>query len=312
MPLLALIEKICYNQFVRLRVAFGFLPKAILICRACYLLPIDKHDKGMLLSVSSTVINRIYWLLTFNYFSKGVNIMSSTTRENYTVKDFAERIGTTPKTVYTLVKKGKLLTVNEVVSGRDTTFIKANDKDIDELRKNYGNFKVNEGNYEDILTVNESSNSTQNTVNTNNTLDLLINTNAQLQQQLMTYTNELIESKSKQLLLEDKAGREGLYLNEIKELKTENESKSIDIQAFKLESKSKSEEIQVLEKEIKSKSKLITVCIVVITLLIATIGILVVLLIKAENKPPQQQPPEVVTKIIKVDQKGNVLSTLTK
>ena len=37
-----------------------------------------------------------------------------------------------------------------------------------------------------------------------------------------TVTNELIDYKSRTLLLEDKAGREGLLLNNIRELETEN------------------------------------------------------------------------------------------
>ena len=38
-----------------------------------------------------------------------------------------------------------------------------------------------------------------------------------------TVTNELMEYKSRSLLLEDKASREGLYLKENNELKTEND-----------------------------------------------------------------------------------------
>lgn len=211
--------------------------------------------------------------------------MQNDIQNKYTVKDFAEIIGTTPKTVYSLIKKDRLDTVNEVISGRSTTFIMASDKELELFKKNYGKLKVNESKYEDILTVNEvsePSENTQNTVGINNSFDMLISTNAQLQQQLMTYTNELIESKSKQLLLEDKAGREGLYLKEINDLK----------------------------KESNSKSKLITVFVTALFCMIVAIGILTFLLIKAENKPPQQQPP--VTKIIKIDSKGNVVSTLTK
>ena len=47
--------------------------------------------------------------------------------------------------------------------------------------------------------------------------------NEQYLNRIETVTNELMDYKSKQLLLEDKAGRESLYLKEINELKTDNE-----------------------------------------------------------------------------------------
>ena len=54
--------------------------------------------------------------------------------------------------------------------------------------------------------------------------DKLMTLNEQYLNRIETVTNELMEYKSKQLLLEDKAGRESLYLKEINELKTDNEN----------------------------------------------------------------------------------------
>ena len=102
----------------------------------------------------------------------------------------------------------------------------------DLLRNLYSKEVVNGGNYYDIVTNNNGQNivnEIQSTVNPNknnsfngDAFDKLMTLNETYLNRIETVTNELMEYKSKTLLLEDKANREGLYLNNIKELETEN------------------------------------------------------------------------------------------
>jgi chromosome segregation ATPase len=70
--------------------------------------------------------------------------------------DFAEQIGTTPKTVYKLIERKELLTDNEVINGRNIRVIVTNEEEIKEFQKRYGKITVNNGECEEILTVNDS------------------------------------------------------------------------------------------------------------------------------------------------------------
>lgn len=171
------------------------------------------------------------------------------------VADFATLVGTTSKTIYEKLKKNdelpvneKLLTVNEKVKGREITLIVTNSEQISYYQNLYGKDTVNDGKYYETLTenngykqvnnVSKSVNDVQQPVKTFDTADLesklfdkLLTVNKEFNTryeekitQLISVSNELAEVKSRQLLLEDKAGREGLYIKEINELKTDNES----------------------------------------------------------------------------------------
>ncbi len=89
--------------------------------------------------------------------------------------------------------------------------------------------------YEEMLTDNNINNNVNNHVETNNNsismnelFDKLTTLNNQYNERLERVNNELTMYKSKNLLLEDKAGREGYYLSEINTLKTDNKNLNKD------------------------------------------------------------------------------------
>lgn len=160
--------------------------------------------------------------------------------KKYSVADFAEIVGTTAKTIYqkidnydNLPVNEQLTTVKEKVKGREVTFIVTSDEQINIYKNLYRKDVVNDGNYYENFTFsngNNTVNEIQNTVNNNrsndfkpDSFDKLLTLNETYLNRIETVTNELMEYKSKTLLLEDKAAREGLYINEIRELKTDNE-----------------------------------------------------------------------------------------
>lgn len=159
--------------------------------------------------------------------------------KKYSVADFAEIVGTTAKTIYqkidnyeNLPVNEQLNTVKERVKGREITFVVTSDEQIAIYKNLYRKDTVNSSNYYENFTNNNSNtpvNETQNIVKSNNNnglpsdaFDRLMTLNETYLNRIETVTNELMEYKSKTLLLEDKANREGLYLKEINELETEN------------------------------------------------------------------------------------------
>ena len=158
----------------------------------------------------------------------------------YSVADFAELVGTTAKTIYqkidnyeNLPVSEQLTTVKEKVKGRDITFIVTSDEQIVTYKNLYRKDSVNNSDYyENVTNINGYSqvNESQNIVKNNNSngsgydvFEKLMTLNETFLNRIEKVTNELMEYKSKQLLLEDKASREGFYLKEINELKTNNE-----------------------------------------------------------------------------------------
>jgi hypothetical protein len=160
--------------------------------------------------------------------------------KKFTVADFAALVGTTSKTIYqkidnydNLPVNEQLTTVKDRVKGREITLIVTSDEQIAYYKNLYSKDTVNGCNYYENVTnfngeipVNEN----QNTVRNNNfntssvdAFDKLMTLNETYLNRIESVTNELMEYKSKQLLLEDKAGKEGLYIKEINELKTDNE-----------------------------------------------------------------------------------------
>lgn len=142
------------------------------------------------------------------------------------IADFAALVGTSAKTIYKQIDKGRLFTVKELQNGREITLISTNDAQIREFQNTYGKLPVNEGNCEDILTYNEGEytvNEVQNPAIATDSIKDLITMNNELQDRLMTIQERLITAEGQQLLLTDKANREGLYLQEINQLKKVNE-----------------------------------------------------------------------------------------
>lgn len=149
--------------------------------------------------------------------------------KKYKIADFAQLIGTSAKTVYRMIEREQLTTVIEKVNNRQTTMVVSNDEQIKEFATMNGKYNGNVGNYEDILTVNNegmtNNNPSQNNNNAeivNEIMDKILVLNEEFLNRLNKVNEELTNSKAQVLCLEDKAGREGMYLKEINELKRDN------------------------------------------------------------------------------------------
>lgn len=159
--------------------------------------------------------------------------------KKFSVADFAELVGTTAKTIYqkidnyeNLPLNEQLTTVKERVKGREITFVVTSDEQIQIYKNLYRKEVVRERDYYENFTNNNgdipvSNNQNMvipnnNSTNGNNAFEQLLTLNETYLNRIETVTNELMEYKSKSLLLEDKANREGMYLNNIRELETEN------------------------------------------------------------------------------------------
>ena len=149
--------------------------------------------------------------------------------------EFAELIGTTAKTVYKMEEREEITTVIEKVNNRPTRLVVTNDEQINYFRNVYSKSPVNSGNYEDIVTNNNDTMNNSNASQTANNNEIIqdmferiIILNDEYNNRIEKLHSELLDSKSKLLLLEDKAGREGLYFKEINELKLQNEQLKTD------------------------------------------------------------------------------------
>lgn len=149
--------------------------------------------------------------------------------------EFAELIGTTPKTIYKMEEREEIITVIEKVNNRPTRLVVTNEEQIAHFKNVYSKSPVNVGNYEEMLTDNnESMNNNNSSQSTNNNemiqemFDRIVSINEEYNNRIEKLNEELIDSKSKLLFLEDKASREGMYLAEINELKTVNKQLRTD------------------------------------------------------------------------------------
>lgn len=146
------------------------------------------------------------------------------------VAEFAELVGITSKTVYKMESRGEITTVNERVNNRPTTLVITNDEQINHFKSLYSKAPFTTGNYEDIVTESNNSmncNNSSQSANNNEILqdmfERIITLNETYNNRIEKLNEELIDSKSKLLLLEDKTSREGLLFGEINALKVENE-----------------------------------------------------------------------------------------
>ena len=159
--------------------------------------------------------------------------------KKFKVADFAALLGIAAKTVYKMIEREEIATVTEKVNNRATTLVVVTDEQIAELKKNYSKEQVNSGNYYETVTDNNHSivdaesyevvKYSPDNAFASEVIDRIIAINDGYNEQLREYTehlrkvnDELVTEKSKVLLLEDKAGREGSYLNEINQLKNSN------------------------------------------------------------------------------------------
>lgn len=173
------------------------------------------------------------------------------------VADFAALVGTTSKTIYGKIQNyselpvnEQLKTVREKVKGREVTLILTNSEQIEYYKNLYGKNSVNEGEYYESLTDNNSyklreefQEPVKNMISEAFNVDIYEkfitfneNFNDRLEQknsELIKVYDELSTVKSKQLLLEDKASREGIYINEINELKKDNKGLQRSLSIFR-------------------------------------------------------------------------------
>lgn len=152
------------------------------------------------------------------------------------IAELAALWGVSVPTTWNRIRKEGLTTfIKKNESNKEVNYVKVSDEIINQYvinDNNNVNNVVNNGYYEDMLINNNVNNMVKKPQTQENkefsTEDVkdLINTittvNNDYNERLETLTNRLITAESKQLLLEDKASREGLYINEINDLKKDN------------------------------------------------------------------------------------------
>ena len=152
------------------------------------------------------------------------------------IAELAALWGVSVPTTWNRIRKEGLTTfIKKNESNKEVNYVKVTDEIINQYvinDNNNVNNIVNNGYYEDMLTNNNIYDNVKNPktlVNaeyTKDDLKELITTittvNNDYNNRLEALTNRLITAESKQLLLEDKASREGLYINEINDLKKDN------------------------------------------------------------------------------------------
>lgn len=130
------------------------------------------------------------------------------------------------------VRKEGLTTVKKVDENKkEVTFVQIPENILNKYLTTVEN-NINNHYYEELLTnnnvykednnVNNDKNIDNNNISALDILDRITTINNDYNNRLERVNEELITAKSKMLLLEDKAGREGLYINEINGLKTDN------------------------------------------------------------------------------------------
>lgn len=132
-------------------------------------------------------------------------------------------------TTWNRVRKEDLKTVKKVDENRkEVNYVVISDEIINKYVLTVNN-NVNNHNYEDILTDNNINENVNNnlkygngSISASEMFDKLSTLNKEYNDRLERVNEELMSYKSKSLLLEDKAGREGFYINEINTLKKDN------------------------------------------------------------------------------------------
>ena len=202
--------------------------------------------------------------------------------------EFAELIGATAKTVYKMEEREEIITVIEKVNNRPTRLVVTNSEQINHFKNVYSKSPVNVGNYEDIVTNNNPTMNVNNTSQSTNSNEIMqemfekiVSMNEQYNNRIAKLNEELIDSKSKLMFLEDKAGREGYYLNEINELKTRN------------------------EKLITSKAKVINTLVAVIVILsMVIVGFITFNVATSKTQKPKEEAVIEQTSAVNVKAKG--------
>lgn len=223
-------------------------------------------------SVFCYFVNRVS--LYDYYIIKGLRSMEREIK----VADLASIWGVSVNTTWKRIKNEKLLTVQKPVNNREITFVII---DEDVLQKYRDNEVVNNGVREDLLS-DDNTNKPSNSEIIEKIMEYsegvnkhLIELNEVHNQRILSLNEEIMKYKERLPLLEDKASREGLYINEINTLKT-------DINNVK-----------------KDNNKLLKWLITVIILSVFCIAALGVALAFYINKPPQVIETEKVVTVEK-------------
>lgn len=145
------------------------------------------------------------------------------------IAELASYWGVSVPTTWNRVRKEGLSTIKKIDENRkEVAYVIISENILNKYIITVNN-NDNNGFYEDMLMDNNINNNVNNHVETNNNLisaselfDKLTTLNNEYNDRLERINNELINYKGRNLLLEDKAGREGMYLNEINTLKTDN------------------------------------------------------------------------------------------
>lgn len=140
-----------------------------------------------------------------------------------------------PTTWNRIRKEGLTTFKKKNENNKEISYVEITDEIINKYFNNVNNNvinNINNGYYEDMLNVENVNNNVNNfktqadrafsKEDLTDIINTITNVNNDYNNRLETLTNRLITAESKHLLLEDKAGREGYYINEINELKKEN------------------------------------------------------------------------------------------
>ena len=145
------------------------------------------------------------------------------------IAELATVWGVSVPATWNRVRKEELKTIKKIDENRkEVTYVIVSDEIINKYLSTVNN-GINNRYYEELLTNNNHNNVIDNnlkpeqeTISAIDLFDKLSTLNNEYNNRLERINEELITAKSKMLLLEDKAGREGLYINEINGLKTDN------------------------------------------------------------------------------------------
>lgn len=145
------------------------------------------------------------------------------------IAELATVWGVSVPATWNRVRKEGLKTVKKIDENRkEVTYVVISEETVNKYLSTVNN-NINNRYYEELLTNNNINNDNNNGLKTESEpfsasemFDKLTALNKEYNNRLEQVNEELIMAKSKMLLLEDKAGREGLYINEINGLKTDN------------------------------------------------------------------------------------------
>ena len=155
------------------------------------------------------------------------------------IAELASIWGVSVPTTWNRVRKEGLSTIKKFDENRkEVAYVIISDNILNKYIITINN-NDNNRYYEEMLTNNNVNNNINNNINNhaeahnnsisvNELFDKLTTLNNQYNERLERVNNELTMYKSKSLLLEDKAGREGYYLKEIDTLKTDNKNLNND------------------------------------------------------------------------------------